>query len=283
MRNLLLTSAAAFGLAVAAPAFAQTTSTTTSPPAPNMSAGAPQPTNSLPPGAATSAPRPMTSTTANPMSSSSAGAAVGAGVAGPGMGTKADNTASGTTHPMHRATRTTHHRTTSPNTSSMNGDAAMTADAGTETGARPGHEPGVGPSEPLAHHASNIDRADTSSDIAPRLPTPPVGPNAGPEQYLAVARQAIHAHHTGEAQEALERAETRLLDRSTATTTPGADSQPVIDRIGEARRDLATRDFGGAEQAISMAMGNGGASAAMRPGAMNGMPRRGGNGQSMSD
>ena len=51
MRNALWI--AALGLALSAPAFAQTSSTTESPPAPRASESEPEPAGSLPPGAAT--------------------------------------------------------------------------------------------------------------------------------------------------------------------------------------------------------------------------------------
>ena len=52
MRKLLM--GAAFSLAIAAPAFAQnSTSATQNPPSPNASSGTVEPTNSLPPGAGT--------------------------------------------------------------------------------------------------------------------------------------------------------------------------------------------------------------------------------------
>ena len=47
----------------------------------------------------------------------------------------------------------------------------------------------------------------------PNLPTTLVGPNATPADYLRAAQQSLQAGRTGEAQQALEMAETRLLDR----------------------------------------------------------------------
>ncbi len=136
-------------------------------------------------------------------------------------------------------------------------------------GAMPGHEPGMGNSEPGSTQASNIDRVDTRGDIAPRLPAPNVGPNATPEQLLSAASQAIRARRTGAAQEALERAETRALDRSTQQGMEGQPSaSPMVQAIGQARRSLATRDFAGAQQAISMAMNSPRPAPGMGQGAM---------------
>lgn len=120
-------------------------------------------------------------------------------------------------------------------------------------GATPGYvvppfnEIGTGQSLPTSNRASNIDSADTRSLIAPRLPTPPVGDDATFRAYLSNARQALSSGQTGVAQEALERAETRLLDRSVA---PSRASDPIagpeIQRLGQARHAIAAGDLGGA-------------------------------------
>jgi len=114
-------------------------------------------------------------------------------------------------------------------------------------GVRPGHEPGVGPSFPLSPNASNIGPSDTRSNIAPTLPDPDVGEDASPRQLLMAARNALAAGRTGQAQEAMERAQTRLLDRSTPlfqTDRPSAD--PAVARISEALRALGAGDRAGA-------------------------------------
>jgi hypothetical protein len=144
--------------------------------------------------------------------------------------------------------------------------SALPALAQTATGARPGNDIGTGNSLPTSTSASNIDRADARSTIAPRLPTPPVGDNAGPRQFLTVAEQALARGHTGEAQEALERAETRLLDRSTdpnAVNTP--DSGPMIRQITDALNALGRGDTRQAHQIVASAI-------ASRDVASNGMP-----------
>jgi hypothetical protein len=121
------------------------------------------------------------------------------------------------------------------------------------TGARYGHVPGDGVSLPLSGQASNITPTNTHSVIAPTLPTPPVNPNAGAEQFLNVAKQALARHRTGEAQEALERAETRRLDIDvTRNISPNDD--PMIAQIRAAREALGRRDIASADQQISGAM-----------------------------
>jgi hypothetical protein len=202
MRKTLLLSAAALGLAIGTPAFAQTTSTQGTAPSSGMTAG---------------------SATA------------------PDTGNSAATTTTAPTHPRH----VTHARR------STSGEGQV-ASGGM---VRPGHEPGVGDSEPASNQASNIDRSDTRSVIAPRLPVPATSANATPEQLLGRAQAALRRGRTGEAQEALERAETRALDRSTAPENVSQPDQgPFIRAIGEARRDLANRDLPGTQRAIGNAM-----------------------------
>jgi hypothetical protein len=100
------------------------------------------------------------------------------------------------------------------------------------TGARAGNDIGTGMSLPTSDQAGNITPQDTASPIAARLPDPPVDDNAAIHDYLLAARNALAAGRSGEAQEALERAETRALDRSVPlfqTSTPSRD--PVVERI----------------------------------------------------
>ena len=99
------------------------------------------------------------------------------------------------------------------------------------TGARPGNVIGTGSSLPRSNRASNITPSDTRSSVAPNLPSPPIGENASPRAYLIAARGALAAGRTGEAQQSLEMAQTRLLDRSVPlfqTNTPARD--PAVDQ-----------------------------------------------------
>jgi hypothetical protein len=121
--------------------------------------------------------------------------------------------------------------------------APSTAYGGAPPVVRPGHAPGEGVSYPLSDRSSNIGPADTRSTIAPTLPTPAVGPGAGPVQYLQAARASLAAGRTGEAQQSLEMAQTRLLDRSVpyaATDRPSAN--PAVSQISEALRALGSGD-----------------------------------------
>ena len=117
------------------------------------------------------------------------------------------------------------------------------AGANPETGARPGNDIGTGMSLPMGTHASNIDAADTRSVIAPNLPTPPIGPNAGPADYLRAAQSALQRGRTGEAQQALEMAQTRLLDRSVPQgQTNNPSDNPAVTQVSQALKALAAGD-----------------------------------------
>ncbi|MBV9757155.1 MAG: hypothetical protein JO047_08885, partial [Alphaproteobacteria bacterium] len=123
--------------------------------------------------------------------------------------------------------------------------------ANPETGARPGNVIGTGNSLPMSSHAANINGANTRSLIAPRLPEPPVAEGSSPRQFLMAARQALVSGQTGVAQEALERAEARQLDRSVEPSRAGdAIGGPVVTEIGNARQALGNGDRDGAIRII---------------------------------
>ena len=121
------------------------------------------------------------------------------------------------------------------------------------TGARWGHTPGIGVSLPVANQASNIAPQDTRSIIAPTLPKPPLAENATPAQFLAAARDSLARGQTGAAQEALERAMTRRLDRDALRgIDPSGD--PMIGKIRASLDALASHQLQTAQQDISSAM-----------------------------
>lgn len=120
-----------------------------------------------------------------------------------------------------------------------------------QTGARPGNEIGTGSSLPLSDKASNITPGDMRSTIAPNLPSPPVGENAPVRDYLMAARAALFAGRTGEAQQSLEMAETRALDRSVPLfQTNVASTAPLVEAIRNALQALSAGDRGRAVQVI---------------------------------
>ena len=95
---------------------------------------------------------------------------------------------------------------------------------------------------------------DTRSTIAPALPVPPLSDNASPLDFLNFARDALAHRRTGEAQEALERAEARALDRSVPlfqTDKPVED--PLVTQIRQARIALGSNDIDHATQLIASA------------------------------
>lgn len=254
MRKSLLTSAAVLGLAL--PAMAQNTSNTQSPPTPNAGVSQPQPSNSVPAGGATSMGTMPGGTTGGM-------ATTPMGTAQPGMAPRASTEGDMTgMHPMRHPRGAGTHRP-------MRGQpAAMTG-----TGARPGHEPGVGDSEPFSDRASNIDRGDTRSQIAPRLPQPNVSSDS-PEAYLAAADRALARRQTGLAQSALEHAETRMLNRSVPMGQGNMpDRDPRIEQVNSALQALANRNYSAARQNIQQAMNmGGGAGGSMGQSGMGNMP-----------
>jgi hypothetical protein len=117
------------------------------------------------------------------------------------------------------------------------------------------HQPGTGESGPASATASNIGPADTHSEIAPHFQSPDVGPNAGPVGYLKAAETALDRHRTGEAEQALEMAETRLLDRSTpAGTENQPDQNGMVQTVSMARQALGHNDIKAARKAIALAL-----------------------------
>lgn len=226
MRKTLLMSAASLALACG-PALAQNSmSSTQSPPAPNSSQGTPQPSNSLPDDAGTA--------TRNL----------------PGSNLGARTAPSPQARPMASAGqrgRMDHRRM-------MHGEAGMAGGTGLDMPHDGAYRGGAG--SPRSNRASNIAPSNTHSGIAPRLPDPASASNS-PEAYLAAAQRALASGRTGAAQEALERAETRVLSRSTdpaAAATPA--DMPMVQQIGQARQALAARDIVGARSAIRAAMGD---------------------------
>jgi hypothetical protein len=91
------------------------------------------------------------------------------------------------------------------------------------------------------------------SDLATSLPAPPATDDI--QTLLLDARQSLQAGRTREAQEALERAETRALDRSVPA---GAEREvatgPVVRAAGAARQALAAGNVAGAIGIIDAAL-----------------------------
>ena len=91
--------------------------------------------------------------------------------------------------------------------------------------------------------------------LSERSPTPLLPPGDTPRLYLLAARSAVERSRSTVALESLERAETRLLDRSTPAPQAALPNVEltVLD-IAVARRFVAARDRTGALRAIDDAL-----------------------------
>ena len=230
MRKTLLMSAALLALAYG-PVLAQNSmSSTQSPPSPNSGQGMPQPSNSLP-------------DTAGTASRNLPGDTLGT------AGTPRGRPMSSSSDMMGGHRRMRHRRVTTS-------DAGMSGEAAVDAPPSDAYRGGAG--SPRSNHASNIAASETRSEIAPRLPDPATASNT-PEAYLAAAQSALSSGKTGAAQEALERAETRLLSRSTDPSAAASPADmPMVQQIGQARQALAPRHSAGAGAPIRAAWANGG-------------------------
>ena len=138
---------------------------------------------------------------------------------------------------------------------SLSALAQVPSGADPTTGARPGHEIGVGESLPTSDKASNIVPGDTHSNIAPTLPATAMGEGAQTREYLRAARASLVAGRTGQAQQSLEMAETRALDRSVAQGQTDTPSQSqLVSEIRDARHALGSGDRAHAIQLIDLAL-----------------------------
>ena len=98
--------------------------------------------------------------------------------------------------------------------------------------------------------------------VAPVLPVPAVSLSAPPLSFLEAARRALAGAHTGEAQEALERAEARLLDSTAQPVLAAPSMAPALANTRAARQALAAHDRAGAAREIDAAIAALSASAA---------------------
>ncbi len=109
----------------------------------------------------------------------------------------------------------------------------------------------------LTQPPSNIAPSDTRSDIAPQLPAPNLPENDRPSAFLRAAQGALAAGRGGEAQESLEMAQTRLLDRSVPLfQTNNPSDNPTVGQISQAMQALANNDRAGCMRLIQAAIGS---------------------------
>lgn len=95
-----------------------------------------------------------------------------------------------------------------------------------------------------APQAGSMGRAGGRSGVAAQMPAPPSDEQASADQYLRDAQTALRNRRTGEALEALERAETRVLGGAMGQGTPSGESQDrAVAAIERAREALGHRRY----------------------------------------
>ena len=88
-----------------------------------------------------------------------------------------------------------------------------------------------------------------------RLPSPDLPEGAKPSDALRAAQGALAAGRLGEAEQALEMAETRMLDRSVPLgQTDNPSDNPTVGQISQARQALAAHDRATCMQFIQAAI-----------------------------
>ena len=89
----------------------------------------------------------------------------------------------------------------------------------------------------------------------PILPAPAIDEDSSPLAFLLAAKSAVGGGRWGEAQEALERAESRVLTRSVRPSRAGAPSaQQIVGSLQRARRAVEAHDRATATDAIGAAL-----------------------------
>lgn len=94
----------------------------------------------------------------------------------------------------------------------------------------------------------------TNTVLTP-LPSPDTTPGELPSSYLRAAQGALASGRSGEAQQALEMAQTRMLDRSVPLgRTNSPSDNPTVGQISQALRALSVRDRATCLQFIQAAL-----------------------------
>jgi hypothetical protein len=93
------------------------------------------------------------------------------------------------------------------------------------------------------------------STVLSPLPSPNISEDTKPSDALRAAQGALVAGRIGEAQQALEMAQTRMLDRSVAMgQTNNPSDNPTVSQISQALQALAAHDRATCEQHIQAAI-----------------------------
>jgi hypothetical protein len=109
----------------------------------------------------------------------------------------------------------------------------------------------------MTHTGRKSHSASTRSTVLAPLPPVRLRLNATPQEYLQAAQRALQQRQGGRAENALERAETRLLSRSTTPSEAGEpNNSPLIQQIAAARKAAHKRQWNEAQQALNQAMNN---------------------------
>ncbi len=122
---------------------------------------------------------------------------------------------------------------------------------------RAGRENGDRDSLPKSNNASNIVGSAEGSGVAPTLPSPDIGPDAPIRDYLRSARAALVAGETGKAQQSLEMAATRSLNRAEPSALPNMPTNSAMaNQIRDALQSLGSGDRPGTIRLIDIALTN---------------------------
>ena len=110
--------------------------------------------------------------------------------------------------------------------------------------------PGVGNSLPLSNCEKIIEAANARSDGATNI-----GEDATANDYLRSARASLVSGLTCQAQQSLDMAETRALDRSVVQSQKGVpDDGQLVSRIRDVRHALDAGDNAHAIQLVDLAL-----------------------------
>jgi hypothetical protein len=115
----------------------------------------------------------------------------------------------------------------------------------------------LGAAPPIGSAGITLARDDTRGTVLPPLPLPPGGEEQRASDYLKAAQGALAAGRTAEAQQALEMAQTRILDRSVPLRqTNNPSDNPTVMQISQALQALTARDRATCMQLIQTAIGS---------------------------
>jgi hypothetical protein len=111
--------------------------------------------------------------------------------------------------------------------------------------------------QPAPNANLNLVRDDSQGTAIPPLPSPSGGDEQRASDYLKAAQGALAAGRNDEARQALEMAQTRMLDRSVPLgQTNNPSDNPTVVQISQALQALTARDRATCMQLIQTAIGS---------------------------